>query len=333
MNPSSLIRPLLRPAAPLVLAACALLTTSCMENSTVIRVRRDGSGEIFARYHFSPQMTGMLGMMAGLAAGAGNPAPTGDQAPGKPAAAPQIPTADSLLKPSQESLVQGAAAYGKGVRFVRQEPGKNAAGWDGYLVVYQFDDISQLAFDPNNPPGPLGDLAKMSPEATAEIEKQTAGKQGGATFAMADGLLTVHTGMSPDAISQIGEGAGGLGGGAGLPGGGQITGPNGAAIDPAAAMQMAAGMFQGMRIAYFIRVDGEIAETNAKHVDGTLITMTDMQPGKMMADPKFAALMAEGEKLQSQQPTPEQVDTLMKQVEALDGVTLETQETVTVRFK
>lgn len=317
----------LRSLAVAALAGFSLLATSCMENSTVVRVRKDGSGEIFARYHFSPQVAGMLGMMSGLAAGAGTPDGSGTDAP-------KLPTADSLLKPSQASLEEGASAYGKGVRFARHEPGKNAAGWDGYLVVYQFDDINQLAFDPNNPPGPLNDLAKMNPDAAAEVEKQTAGAEKvGVKFTMADGLLTIDTGMSADAIAQLGESAGGLGGGAGLPGGGQITGPNGAQIDPAAAMQMAAGMFQGMRIAYFIRVDGEIAETNAKHVDGTLITMTDMEPGKMMSDPKFAEIMAEGEKFQTEKPTDAQVAAMMQKVETLNGVKMETQEKVTIRFK
>jgi hypothetical protein len=305
-----------------LLAGMALLTTSCMENSTVLRVRKDGSGEIFARYHFSPQMTGMLGMMGGLAAGASNPDGSGT------AAVPKMPTADSLLKPTQESLVQGAAAYGEGVRFARHEPGKNAAGWDGYLVVYQFDDINKLAFDPNNPPGPLNDLAKMNPEAAAELEKQTEGKKSGVKFTMADGLLTIDTGMSTDAISQISEGAGSLGGGAG-----PLSGPDGAKIDPAAMMQMASGMFQGMRVAYFIRVDGEIAETNATHVEGTLITMTDMQPGKMMADPKFSEIMTEAQKFEAAKPTEEQIEAMMKKVSTLDGVVMETQERVTIRIK
>ncbi|MCB1092109.1 MAG: hypothetical protein KDL87_11290 [Verrucomicrobiae bacterium] len=319
-TPPDLIR---RSVLPLILAGVALLMPSCIENSTVIRVRKDGGGEIFARYHFSPQMTGMLGMMNGLAA-------SGLQVEGAESAKPpQMPTADSLLKPSQESLEQGASAYGEGVKFVRQEPGKNAAGWDGYLAVYQFDDINKLSFDPNNPPGPLNDLAKMNPEAAAELKKQTDGKDPGVKFTMADGTLTIDTGMNTESIKKISEGAGGGLGGGDSP----LSGPNGAQIDPAAAMQMAAGMFQGMRLAYFIRIDGEIAETNATHVEDTLITMTDMQPAKMMTDPKFAEIIKQGEQFQTTEPTEAQVQEMMEKVEALDGVTIEAQKQIFVRFK
>jgi hypothetical protein len=301
-------------AAALLMGA-AFCTTSCMENSTVVRVRKDGSGEIFVRYHFSPQMAGMMGMMSGLAAGD----------PSAAKAAPKMPSADSLLKPTQESLEKSASGYGEGVTFVRQEPGKNTAGWDGYLAVYQFADINKLKFDPSNPPGPLGELTKMNPEAAAEAKKNTEGADL-VKFSMADGLLTIDTGFSSDTIGKLGEGAGGAGGG-------PLAGPDGAKIDPAQMMQMAAGMFQGMRLAYFIRVDGEIAETNASYVDGTLITMSDVQLGKMMTDPKFLELVKEGEKFQNQKPTDADLEALKQKIKAIDGAKFETQEKVTIRIK
>lgn len=306
-----------RLVAALLLTGAALFSSACMENSTVVRVRKDGSGEIFVRYHFSPQIAGMMGMMGGLAAGGPN------AAGGTPA--PKMPTADSLLKPTQESLEKSASGYGEGVTFVRQEPGKNTAGWDGYLAVYQFADINRLKFDPSNPPGPLGEMAKMNPEAVAEANKNTEGAQM-VKFTMADGLLTIDTGFSAKTIGKIGEGAGGGGGG-------QLTGPDGAKIDPAQMMQMMAGMFQGMRLAYFIRVDGEIAETNATYVDGTLVTMSDVQLGKMMADPKFIELVKEGEKFQNQQPTDADFEAMKLKIMAIDGAKFETQEKVTIRIK
>ncbi|MCB1234766.1 MAG: hypothetical protein KDM91_06825, partial [Verrucomicrobiae bacterium] len=174
------------------------------------------------------------------------------------------------------------------------------------------------------------DLAKSNPAAAAAIEAQKEeGKEieSPVKFTMADGVLTIDTGVSPDTISEIGEAGGGLAGG------GPLGGPNGAQIDPAAAMQMAAGMFQGMRIAYFIRIDGEIAETNATYVDDTLITMSDMEPGKMMTDPNFGQIVKEAQALQGQQPDQAQIEAMMEKVKKIEGVKMETQEQVTVRFK
>ncbi len=317
-----------RSLAALALCALALGLTSCIENSTVVRVKKDGSGEIFARYYFSPQMTGMLGMINGFAAGL-----PGAEGGAPPAAAP---SADDLLKPTREALEEDAARYGTGVRYESHEIGKNANQWDGYLVVYRFDDINQLKFDPTKPPGPFDDLAKMNPQAADAIEAQ---ENSGETiespvkFTMADGVLTIDTGVSPDTLNQLGEAGGGLGGGASLPGGGAITGPGGGEIDPAAAMQMAAGMFQGMRIAYFIRIDGEIAETNAQHVDGSLITMSDMEPARMLTDPRMMELTREAEALQGQEVDQAKTDAMMAKVKEIDGIKLETQPQVTVRIK
>ncbi len=314
--------PSLRSLSLIALGVIGLFLGSCIENSTVIRVKKDGSGEIFARYYFSPQVSGMLGMMNGFAAGLAGT----EGAPASPA-----PSADELMKPTRESLEADATSYGTGVAYQRHEIGKNASGWDGYLVVYSFSDINQLKFNPTEPPGPFDDLAKSNPAAAAAIEAQAA--EGAATespvkFAMADGVLTIDTGVSPDTLNELSEVGGDLGGGGGIPGA-----PDGAQIDPAAAMQMAAGMFQGMRMAYFIRVDGEIAETNATHVDDTLITMSDIQPAMMMTDPNFMAIVKEAETFQGQQPDQARIDAMMEKVKTVQGLKIETQPRITVRFK
>lgn len=310
----------LRSLSLIALGVAGLFLNSCIENSTVIRVKKDGSGEIFARYYFSPQVSGMLGMMNGFAAGLPG-------AEGAPATPP--PSADDLMKPTRESLEADADNYGAGVSYQRHELGKNASNWEGYLVVYSFSDINQLKFNPTEPPGPFDDLAKSNPAAAAAIEAQAA--EGAAAespvkFAMADGVLTIDTGVSPDTLNQLSE-VGDLGGG-GLPGA-----PEGAQIDTAAAMQMAAGMFQGMRMAYFIRIDGGIAETNATHVEDTLITMSDIQPAMMMTDPNFMALVKEAEGLQGQQPDQAEVEAMMEKVKTVQGLKIETQPQVTVRFQ
>lgn len=316
----------------LLAVALALPLSSCMQNSNVIHVKKDGSGEIWAQYFFSPQAVGMLGMMSGGLAGLG-----GDPSA---AGAPAAPDANAILHPTKDSLTGSATGYGPGVRYQRHETAKNDAGWDGYLVVYEFSDISQLKFDPNNPPGPMAEFAKMNPNAVADATSKLS-EEKGMGFSMANGVLTVNTGLSEETLSKVtemGEGGGNpLGGGGGAPalpgqGGGNVTGPDGQEISPQAAMGMAAAMMQGMRMAHFLQIEPAIASTNASHVKGNLITLSDMEPAKMMTDPKFMETMKAAEAFEGKKPDGAALKQMIGSVNELDGVTIETQETITVKF-
>lgn len=306
-----------------------------MQNSNVIRVNNDGSGEIWSRYYFAPQMVGMLGMMAGGMGELGADPSAGG------ASMPEMPDADSILKPTQESLTKGAASYGPEVRYQRHEMNKNAEGWDGYLVVYEFDDITKLKFDPNNPPGPLSELAKMDPDALAKASADVP-EEAMMHFAMTDGVLTVNTGVTEETIAKIAEmGEGGPGGGGGIPGGPPEIDGGAAPVDGAgeaevmneAAMGMAAAMLQGMRMAFFLRIQPGIAETNASHVKGNFITLSDMKPAEMMTDPKFLEMAKKSEALKGQAPDEAAIKEMLESLKALEGVTIETQEKITVKFE
>lgn len=301
-------------AAATALASAALALSSCMELDTVIHVKEDGSGEIAANSYFSPQVTGMLGMMAGLSG-----------LPGTEGAAP--PSPDDLLRPSREALEEGAAGYGEGVRYAGHAAGQNGAGWRGYEVGYEFDDVSMLRIDPTNPPGPLGQLARMNPQAAAALE--SAGEtESPVKFALADGVLRVETGVSPDSLSQIGP-VGDLSGALG----GRVGGPDGGAIPLEAGMQMAAGMLQGLRLAWAIQPVGPVAAIEASHVEDTLVIMSDVEPAKMMSDPDFIALVKEAEALQGQEPAPGQIEAMMERANAIDGLKMETRDQIFIRFR
>ena len=62
-------------------------------------------------------------------------------------------------------------------------------------------------------------------------------------------------------------------------------------MPPSEAMKMAAGMTEGMRIGYFLRADDGIAETNAEHVTGDLIILSDADIAKVLVDPDFGAFI------------------------------------------
>ncbi|MDB4617450.1 hypothetical protein OAE25_02190 [Verrucomicrobiales bacterium] len=286
----------------LTLAACSVLFTSCIQHSTVLRLEKDGSGEIFVRNYFSPSIAAMAGGLGGALGGEGE-------------GAGEV-TINGSADPAKVDVDQAkadAANYGEGVRYVRHEEGKNKEQWDGHLIVYEFDDINKVVLDANSAMG--GKMKQMAEAQGQAVEEQEGGKM---TFAHADGVLKIKTGMGEDALKQFQEGGG--------PGGDQQL-PDG--MKPSAMMGMMSGMLQGMRMGYFIRINGGIAESNASHVNGEYITLMDVEVSKMLADPEFLAFVDKSAE-EPESVTEEEVKALLPQVEAMKA---EIKEEVTVKFK
>ena len=277
----------------LTLSVSALLFTSCIQHSTVLRVRKDGSGEIFVRNHFSPQMSAMIGGIAGAAGAEGGA---------------EIATEDPS-KANPDELKANAALFGEGVRYVRHEENKNKDGWAGYLAVYEFDDITKITLsDETAMPSGLKDMAE---EQGQEVGGEDSGK---ITFEMAEGVLTMNSNMGQAGLDSFKEQSG-------------EELPDGA--KPSQMMAMMAGMMNGMRMAYFVRIDGGIAETNATHVQGDFVTISDIDVGKMLADPEFLAFV-DNAAANPDSVTEESTKALVPQIESMKA---EMQEKVTVKFQ
>ena len=256
------------------IAIAVFTLSSCLQSSTVIRVKPDGSGAIFARYFFSPQMTAMLG---GLAGG------LGDLGEGVTVDGPDVDP-NKIFKPTKEDLEKDAASYGEGVRYAKHETAKNSEGWEGWLVVYEFDDINKVKFDPNDPPGPLKELENMDPDAAAEA-KENISEDSTMSFSMADGVLTVNTGVSKDSVGKIAESGGAD----------DMLGPDGKIPPEAAAqMQMAAGMMQGARMGVFLRADGSIAENQCHSRQRDADHPERCRNGQNDGRPEISRIHAEG---------------------------------------
>jgi hypothetical protein len=109
----------------LIALATSVLLTGCINSSTLIKVRPDGSGTVE-----QTTLVNMAAMKSMMPAGAANQ-PTG-----------------SVL--SDEELKRAAERMGKGVRLVSSEPLKNG-GWEGVKAIFSFDDINQVQV--NQDPG------------------------------------------------------------------------------------------------------------------------------------------------------------------------------------
>lgn len=279
----------------------SLFATSCVRTSTVVKVKKDGTGSIVSRYYFSPQMLAMIKQLEGLGGsvkGAGG------------AGGPDLGLIGEMAKPDEASLRKDAANYGEGVHYAKHEPGKDEEGWEGYSVTYDFDDIRKVRIDQNSVPGKAKDFVKSSGE---ELK---ADKGGSLTFDLKDDLLTVKSSFAKAGLE-------------GLIDDDKLKQAEAMGMTPSQSMKMAAGMAEGMRAGVFLRAEGGIAETTAAHVTGDLITLSDVEVAKVLNDPDFGVFIDKA----ALDPKTVNVESVKELFGKLEAMTVETAEEITVKLK
>lgn len=288
----------------LLLSLIALLTaTSCVRTSTEVRVRKDGSGSILTRYHFSTEMLAMLDQLGALGGALGN-------IEGGASGGPDLGLIREIAKPDEASLKADAAGYGEGVRYAKHEASKDEDGWEGYSVVYEFDDIRKIRIDQRSVPGKAKDFAASAGQALDPD------KGGSLTFALDGDVLTVKSGFAKAGLDGMVDRK-------------QVDQAKEAGMAPSQMMKMAAGTTKGARISYSVRAEDGIAETDADHVDGDRIILNEADLSEMLLDPDFGAFL-DRVVADPAAATPEAYHELIGKVEAL---TIESKDEVRVKLK
>lgn len=288
----------------LLLGVVSLFSTSCFRTSTLVKVKKDGTGSIISQYHFSPQTLAMikqLESLGGALEGTGSAAGAGT---------PQFGLIGKMATPDEESLRKDAANYGEGVRYAKHAAGKDDDGWEGYSVTYDFDDIRKVRIDQNTMPG----QAKEFVESSGEKMPTDAG--GALTFDLNGDVLTARTSFAKTGLDGLIDEK-------------QLKQGQQMGMTPSQSMKMAAGMTQGMRAGIFLEADGGIAETTATHVQGDRITLSDADVGKLLNDPDLGAF-ADKAAADPENVSEESVRELFGK---LDGLTIETADEFTVKLK
>ncbi len=159
---------------------------------------------------------------------------------------------------SREQAVKTAEAMG--VTFVSGEPIKTGE-LEGYRARYSFDDITKVKVNMQQGPDSLV-------PAAAEKEPPF-----GFSFARgaASSLLTIQMPEQKPGGSPF----------PGMPGGGSPDGDPAMATQALAMMKM---MMQGMFLDVSLAVDGRIIKSNANHVQGSTITLLQVDFDKLLAD-------------------------------------------------
>jgi hypothetical protein len=217
--------------------ALALSLSACINSSTLVKVKTDGSGTV--EQTMLVNLQAMKGLMAGMGAGSGQMKESG----GLPNEAEMKRTAERM-----------------GARLVSVTPLKEN-GFEGSKALYAFDDITKIRVDQDPMTGTAaGQMAKSSGKNNPI--RFTLTKQGGSSVLS----IAVDEKTASAATDKAAAKA-----------------PNMDAIDPA-MMQMVKTMFQGFKVLIDLEVDGKIVKTNADYVNGSRITLFELDMASLLED-------------------------------------------------
>jgi hypothetical protein len=227
-----------------------VLLGGCLNSTTVINVKADGSGTIEQTLLMNKQAMAQLQQLTG-AAGRGSAAKKGGPF-------------------DEQSLRSAASAMGDGVTFVSATP-LNTDDAEGTRAVYAFTDITKLRLEqkPSSPGGTATPLGIPSGNSSDNLMFRFARSPAGNPR-----VTVVFPEAKLDAARKAAQAQQG-----------QAT-PSGKAADPmqAAALAMMKPMLNGLKISILLQPAGKILKTNSPFVIGQQVTLLEMDLGQLLGD-------------------------------------------------
>jgi len=191
---------------------------------------------------------------------------------------------------SEKEMKEAATKYGEGVVFVSSKPIKTADRV-GRIATYQFDDITKLRIDQKPQAGemPGASSSKGNEEVLFRFAKQPSGTS----------QLTV---VFPEAkLEQDGTKK---------------------APDPG-QLEMMKKLFDGLKVAIDVDVLGTIVKTNSPYVQGSRVTLLEMDFSQLLAN----------EQLLSQIGEPGSIEEAKQMLKNVKGFKVNLDREVTIEFK
>ncbi len=201
----------------------------------------------------------------------------------------------------EEQLTKKAGSMGEGVRFVSAETVKTDRG-AGYKAIYSFSDINKVRINQN--PGENVTAPSMGGEEEQPVEEWLRFNFTGGSTATLEILYPQDVDVEQEEESSEGE------------------------VDMDSnpeMMEMMRQLYQDMHIGIAVEVDGRITDTNASYVDGSTVTLMDVDFAKILEDEeKFKELLS---------ANPNTIEEMKELVQDNPGIKVEIQENIQIRFK
>ncbi len=272
---------------PLCLLTAAALLGGCIDVQTDVRVALDGSGVVHERVLIANKTVKMLRNMASMFGG--------DDA-GVP----------GLI--DEKKLRAQAEAMGPGVKLDSVRPTRTDKG-EGYTAVFSFHDVNGLRLD-QNPGGKAPSAGTTGKDSAQRPEYVTFEFHGGEIAELivhTTVASTTDTALAPRADTNASRPAT-----ASTMSGGQQT------------VAMMKELFDGFRVAMSVTVDGDILETNAAFLEGSRVTLLEMDFGKLLDDPDKLEALTEH--------NPQNLADAKELMRAIPGIRVELAPLVRIKF-
>jgi hypothetical protein len=284
-----------------------LILTACLQVETVVKVRPDGSGTVEETFMMKKELLRQMEqMMEAMAEGMAEMM-TEEEKGGESKKAPEPQAkAKTFGFFNEAKLRENAGQMGEGVTFLSGSKIVND-DFEGYKAVYSFEDINKIKINQNP-----GEKIPAVPQGNGS-DSQTSKKEN-IIFTFRKGtpaeLIIRLPRSTANAKSKTAEDAG--------------PAQNTEKPSEEAATQ-AKELFQGLRIALSVAVDGTIVETNATYREGSKITLLAVDFGKLIGMPELFKKFTESN-LNSLEESKE----LMKQI---PGMQIDYQEEIRIQFQ
>lgn len=265
------------------IALITVLFIGCLQVDTTINLKKDGSGTINEKVLMSKTF---VNMMKEFATAFQDSSTTAEEE-------------FSFFK--DDEIIADAKEYGQDVKYVSHEFISNDQ-WEGYEVVYSFDDISKIRIQPD-PDSKMG-----MTEGETEVEESDEYyffkfKKGDVSELIID---RPPIDFNNDSTSQEGS-------------------DEDAESNEDEFGDEAMKMMEGMKINIAINVDGNISSSNATYIDGSTVTLFHMNLGEMMKNKEAFKEFKDNE--------PESIEDMKQLMEKFPGMKIEIQKPVSVKFK
>ena len=293
----------------LLFLAAGLVFGGCIETHVLVTVREDGSGSIEETIRMKKAIGEMMRDMAmSVKDGLQTEDAEGDEAPAQADMPPEAPEDVEMF--SEESIRSAAAEMGEGVRYESHEM-IDTPEHTGYKATYVFDDVNTV-FVSQDPMSKVPDMPGMESSEGEGGDELVA-------FRFTPGnpaTLVIRSPQDRDEGEQADAPPADEAAGEAEAQGGE---------ESAEGMEQMKEFFRDMRMLLQVRVDGGIRETNASYVDGSTITMMDVNFNVLLDDPER---LKELDRVEAEGP-----EAMKELLKSIPGLRVETEEEVRVTFR
>lgn len=195
----------------------------------------------------------------------------------------------------EDELKDKAAEYGTGVKYVSGEE-VNIKGWQGYNAVYSFEDLNKI---------------KMETDPNRKVEmgiNESTEKNEYFNFKFIPGDVSELIIDRPE-----------------LETGGEEETYKESESDEEGFDDNLIKMMDGMSVTISLVINGDIVETNATFVDGSKVTLLDIDFGKLLKNKNSLELLEKN--------PPKNLDEMKEIIKNVPGIKLELQKPVSIKFR